>query len=218
VKSVAQPRTPAEIALDLALVAAGLLAAALLISAALRAVVPQWGGFGRESAAGKGAPRLAHGGAVPQHSRHPMEAESGAVGPSGSAADRSRGRGSEGVRGSGDHRGAGGGMAGPGETRAQVLNGCGVAGAGAAMASVLRRAGGIDVVEIGNADDFDFESSVVIDRRGDRAAALRVARALGGAPVVLQRSDGCCEVTVIVGYDRGRWLDPLQGGTPGSGH
>ncbi len=69
------------------------------------------------------------------------------------------------------------------------------------------------MVEIGNADDFDFESSVVIDRRGgDRASALHVARALGSAPVVLQRSDGCCEVTVIVGYDRGRWLDPLQGG------
>jgi hypothetical protein len=188
-------RTPAEIALDVALVAAGLLSAALLVSVLLRALVPQWGGFGRENA------RKAE---LVVHERQAEEA--GDVAGATAAGKAESGS-------PGQSHAPRGGVGASGEIKAQVLNGCGVAGAGAAMASVLRRAGGIDVVEIGNADDFDFESSVVIDRRGDRASAMRVARALGGAPVVLQRSDGCCEVTVIVGYDRGRWLDPLQGGS-----
>jgi hypothetical protein len=91
----------------------------------------------------------------------------------------------------------------------QVLNGCGVGGAGSSLASRLRQAGGFDVVEIGNADSFDFEQSVVVDRRGRGGAARRVAAALGGPPVILQRtSDRRFDVTVIVGYDRGRWLEP----------
>jgi hypothetical protein len=99
------------------------------------------------------------------------------------------------------------------EIRVQVLNGCGVPGAGAGMASVLRRAGGLDVIEIGNADEFDFQSSVVLDRTGDSAPAQRVAKILDGAPVLRQRrSDTQSDVTVIVGYDRGRWLTPLPSG------
>jgi len=81
------------------------------------------------------------------------------------------------------------------------------------MASVLRRAGGLDVIEIGNADEFDFQSSVVLDRTGDSAPAQRVAKILDGAPVLRQRrSDTQSDVTVIVGYDRGRWLTPLPSG------
>ena len=216
-RSAAPPRrTPAEIALDLALATAGLLAAALLVSVLLRVFIPQWGGFGREHAGGgKAGSRVAQGG-IATRTEEGEEGARGAQtdkGNGGTAGDRGRNRGPGAGAPGGARTAAGGGMAAVGEIRVQVLNGCGVAGAGAAMASVLRRAGGIDVVEIGNADDFDFESSVVIDRRGERTSALRVARALGDAPVVLQRSDGCCEVTVIVGYDRGRWLDPLQGDT-----
>jgi hypothetical protein len=99
------------------------------------------------------------------------------------------------------------------EIRVQVLNGCGVAGAGAGMASVLRQAGGLDVIEIANADQFDFESSLVLDRTGDSAPAQRVAKILNGARVLRQRrSDAQSDVTVIVGYDRGRWLTPLPSG------
>jgi hypothetical protein len=108
----------------------------------------------------------------------------------------------------GRHPGAGGR-----EIRVQVLNGCGVPGAGAGMASVLRQAGGLDVIEIGNADQFDFETSLVLDRTGDSAPARQVARALDGAPVLRQRvADAQSDVTVIVGYDGGRWLSPLPTG------
>jgi hypothetical protein len=106
-------------------------------------------------------------------------------------------------------RPAGAGRAGD-EIRVQVLNGCGVGGAGSSVASLLRRAGGIDVVEIGNADNFDYETSVVVDRTGNRASARRVAGALGDPPIILQRGlDQRFDLTVIVGYDHGRWLDPL---------
>jgi len=99
------------------------------------------------------------------------------------------------------------------EIRIQVLNGCGVPGAGSGMASVLRLAGGMDVVEIGNADQFDFESSLVLDRTGNPALAERVSRILDGAPVIKQRqANSPGDVTVIVGYDRGRWLAPLPTG------
>ena len=103
--------------------------------------------------------------------------------------------------------------AGEREIRVQVLNGCGVPGAGSGMASVLRLAGGVDVVEIGNADQFDYESSLVLDRTGNPALAQRVAQVLDGAPVIRQRlASSPGEVTVIVGYDHGRWLTPLPGG------
>jgi len=103
--------------------------------------------------------------------------------------------------------------AGEREIRVQVLNGCGVPGAGSGMASVLRLAGGMDVVEIGNADQFDFESSLILDRTGNSALAERVSRILEGAPIIKQRqADPPGDVTVIVGYDHGRWLAPLPGG------
>jgi hypothetical protein len=96
------------------------------------------------------------------------------------------------------------------EIRVQVLNGCGVPGAGSSLASLLRRGEGIDVIEIGNADSFEFESSVVVDRAGNRTAARRVAEVLGEPPVVLQRTlERRFDVTVIVGYDNGRWLEPM---------
>jgi hypothetical protein len=99
------------------------------------------------------------------------------------------------------------------DIRVQVLNGCGVPGAGSGMASVLRLAGGLDVVEIGNADQFDFDSSLVLDRTGNSAFAERVAQILNGAPVLRQRqAEARSDVTVIVGYDRGRWLEPLPAG------
>jgi len=105
---------------------------------------------------------------------------------------------------------AGGVGEGGRETRVQVLNGCGVGGAGSSLATLLRRAGGMDVVEIGNADSFDYETSVVVDRTGNRNNARRVAGVLGDPPIVLQRSpDRRFDLTVIVGYDHGRWLEPL---------
>lgn len=99
--------------------------------------------------------------------------------------------------------------------RVQVLNGCGVGGAGASMASLLRRSGDIDVSEIGNADRFDFETTIVVDRTGHAATARRVAHIVGDPAIVLQRAlEERFDVTVIVGYDKGRWLAPV---TPAAG-
>jgi len=59
-----------------------------------------------------------------------------------------------------------------------VRNGCGEPGLAARTRDFLVRAG-FDVVEVGNYSSFDVDSSMVIDRAGDLAAARRVARALG---------------------------------------
>lgn len=125
--------------------------------------------------------------------------------------------GGEGVRAGADRPSSPGDEGGPiaDEVRVQVLNGCGVSGAAANIASLLRRAGGFDVIDIGNADNFDFSGTVVVDRKGDGKAAREVARILDGVPRVLQRLPGArFEVTVIVGYDHGRWPGPVAGSRP----
>jgi hypothetical protein len=90
--------------------------------------------------------------------------------------------------------------------RVQVQNGCGVRGAAMAVASLLRSQPGIDVVQIGNAQGVEVERSIVLDRVGRPDHAARVARALGIEDVLLQRNTADdFELTVIVGYDGGRW-------------
>jgi hypothetical protein len=96
--------------------------------------------------------------------------------------------------------------------RVEVLNGCGVSGAAKAAASVLRAAEGGDVVTIGNAHGARIAHTIVIDRGGRREAAMHVARVLGGeeTQVVYQRAARPgADVTVIVGYDDGRWEVPF---------
>lgn len=88
--------------------------------------------------------------------------------------------------------------------RVQVLNGSGEGGIGGKVASYLRE-GGFHVVDVRNADRQDYFATVVVARRDDPAAALAVARYLGGPPVIRQawRSD-VAEVTVVLGSDRSR--------------
>jgi hypothetical protein len=96
--------------------------------------------------------------------------------------------------------------------RIEVLNGCGVRGAAKAAASILRAGEGFDVVTIGNADGVRIGSTLVLDRVGAGVEAERVARALGvdRDAVLFQRPiAGRVDVTVIVGYDQGRWDEPL---------
>ncbi len=114
-------------------------------------------------------------------------------------------------------RSAGGEASRPGRViRVQVLNGCGVSGVGADVASLLRQSGDIDVLDIGNAERFDFETTVVVDRTGKGAPARLVAHILGDPPIVLQRTiEERFDVTVIVGYDRARRLGPGSAVTGG---
>ncbi len=87
-----------------------------------------------------------------------------------------------------------------------VLNGCGRSGL-ASMFSEKLRSEGFDVVNgFGeNADSFDFDVSVVIDRRGDAMdKAGTVARVLGIEHVMEQRSDDeylIEDVAVVLGRD-----------------
>ena len=55
--------------------------------------------------------------------------------------------------------------------------------------------------EIANAERFDYPQTVVVDRAGYRRRAEGVARALGGADVILQRHEGGHEIHVVVGHD-----------------
>jgi hypothetical protein len=83
----------------------------------------------------------------------------------------------------------------------EVLNGCGRAGIADKAASHLR-ACGFDVMYIGNAEDFNFAETLVVDRTGDRNKAQAVAAALGRIPVVYQMSSAFfVDVTVVLGSD-----------------
>ncbi len=93
----------------------------------------------------------------------------------------------------------------------EVLNGCGARGVARVVAEDLR-AEGFDVVSIGNAMDFRYPVTVVIDRSGSEDKARRVAYSLGCSRVIRQvASDAFLDVTVILGDDdvwRNCRLDP----------
>lgn len=87
--------------------------------------------------------------------------------------------------------------------RVQVLNGSGIDGQAARAADVLRREG-FEVVTVGNADRFDYETTVVIPRPGRTAEAERVAGVLGGrvqGPEPAAGGQSGADVTVIIGRD-----------------
>ena len=86
----------------------------------------------------------------------------------------------------------------------EVLNGCGVKRVSHQVREYLRNQG-FDVVYIGNAENFEFPESVVLDRRAGNevsAASRVVADALGTQHVIIQRNeDRLVDATVIVGHD-----------------
>ena len=83
----------------------------------------------------------------------------------------------------------------------EVRNGCGASGLGDRVAAYLKDRG-FDVMFVGNADDFDFGETIVVDRSGEWTKAREVARALGGVPVVQQISGGTfVDATVVLGQD-----------------
>lgn len=91
----------------------------------------------------------------------------------------------------------------------EVLNGCGDAGAGQAALKYLRKKG-FDVINMENAESFDFPETIVLDRSGQASvseAAQAVAQTLGTPNVILQRNDDrMVDVTAIIGRD----FDQLQ--------
>ena len=92
----------------------------------------------------------------------------------------------------------------PGDTytfAVEVLNGTTVNGLARRVTRALRREG-IDVVFFGSADDDDVDTTMVIARRGDIAAAGVVQEMLGvGAVVDDPAPQLLLDVTVILGRD-----------------
>ncbi|HSG47779.1 MAG TPA: LytR C-terminal domain-containing protein, partial [Longimicrobiales bacterium] len=100
--------------------------------------------------------------------------------------------------------------------RVEVKNGGGRSGMARSATDVLRDEG-LDVVEMGNWEDFQVPESFVLDRVGDVAAARRVADLLGIREV---RSDAgtnlYADVTVVLGQDWSPDLAPPRP-SPGTG-
>jgi hypothetical protein len=93
--------------------------------------------------------------------------------------------------------------------RVEVLNGCGVAGLAGQVTDFLRLKG-FDVVNVGNAENFDFPETLVVDRVGDMPGAWQVARAVGIDNVIQQKDqDLLLDVTLILGRDYQQLL-PLK--------
>jgi len=93
--------------------------------------------------------------------------------------------------------------------RLEVLNGSGEGGVATRIASFLKE-GGFHVVEVRNADRFDYFATMVVARTEDPGPARVVARYLGDPPVIRQaRNSDEAEVTVVIGSDRSKLhLDP----------
>ena len=92
-----------------------------------------------------------------------------------------------------------------GPIRVAVLNGCGREGLAAVCARKLRSYG-FDVVNgLGsNADSFDFDVSVVVDRKGNMGKALYCSEKTGIKEIIDQRSDDPYiieDVVIVLGRD-----------------
>ncbi len=90
------------------------------------------------------------------------------------------------------------------QIQVEVLNGCGERGIGQLAMRFLRDKG-FDVVNIDNADHFEYRETIVLDRRGTDGPS-KAARAVGGAlgtyNVLLQSNeDRMVDVSVVIGKD-----------------
>ncbi len=84
-------------------------------------------------------------------------------------------------------------------TTVAVLNGSGVSGIAAKVAGILE-AEGFRVVEVDNADSFDYPLSQVISRQDEMKPAREVASFISGAELIKEIVEGSpAMVTVIVG-------------------
>jgi hypothetical protein len=98
--------------------------------------------------------------------------------------------------------------------RVEVRNGSGVRGAAERVTSHLRREG-FDVVDFGNADRFDHERTIVIDRSGNPLFTREVAVALQDVPIASRLDSSLyLDVTVMIGADLPEILDDEEAERP----
>jgi LytR cell envelope-related transcriptional attenuator len=87
------------------------------------------------------------------------------------------------------------------DIRVMVLNGCGAEGVAEDVAATLRDAG-FDIVGTGNADAFDYDRTLVVDRCGSSEKALKVGKTLDCRLVLTQRVNApSSDVVVVIGSD-----------------
>jgi hypothetical protein len=92
--------------------------------------------------------------------------------------------------------------------RIELLNGSGRAGLAGQLASYLRD-GGFDVMEVSNADRFDYRITLVVNRTAEPEPGKVVAEYLGTRHVIQQEGfQEMIDVTVIVGRDARHWTQP----------
>ena len=87
--------------------------------------------------------------------------------------------------------------------RVEILNGCGTSGIAGAVGEKLRDFG-VDVMTLGNAENFNFPETLVMDRLGKIEYARQVAALLGTPNVIQQKTPDPFrieEVTIIIGRD-----------------
>jgi len=85
--------------------------------------------------------------------------------------------------------------------RVEVLNGCGMSGMASRLGMFLRGQG-IDVVNVGNAKNFNYRKTMVLARTGEPELAYQVARLIGTEKVLSDpKDDSLAEVTIIIGKD-----------------
>lgn len=85
----------------------------------------------------------------------------------------------------------------------EVLNGCGITGIAEEFTNYLRQED-FDVVQVGNYTSFEISNTLVVDRTGKKANALKVAEALGiDSKNVIQQmnNDYFLDVSLIIGKD-----------------
>ncbi len=85
----------------------------------------------------------------------------------------------------------------------EVLNGCGKSGIAEKITSFLRNRN-FDVVQMGNYISFDIDKTMVIDRTGNKANAVKVAEAIGvDKKNVIQQlnKEYFLDVSIIIGKD-----------------
>ncbi len=86
--------------------------------------------------------------------------------------------------------------------RVQLLNGAGVSGLAGSVREFLQPYSDIDVVEVDNADHFNYEVTRVVDRSGNPQSAYRIKNLLGlGRIDTNLNEDVMVDVTIILGQD-----------------
>lgn len=90
--------------------------------------------------------------------------------------------------------------------RVEILNGCGTSGLAGQLGEKLRDFG-VDVMTLGNAENFNFAETIVMDRIGKIEYARQVAALIGTPNVIQQKTPDTYrleEVTIILGRDYDR--------------